>query len=145
MGAVPLPGRLRMQDEILQRRQVRGEKEMTIEDLQSRIWGDLPPLRKNLVGRDRVDDLVLIAVEQSPIEFISHLKPGSGECEVFSAAWGQSVKRGYCLLYPEMGPIFWLLISPVLQAILRRLLEWWWESSNNRILLAGWKRRLCGD
>lgn len=118
---------------------------MTIEDLQDRIWDELPLLRRSLVGRDRVDDLVLVAVEQSPIEFISHLEPESPECAVVSAAWGQSVKRGYCLLYPEMGPIFWLLISPVLQVILRRLLEWWWESSKNRILLAGWKRRLYGD
>lgn len=118
---------------------------MTISELQDRIWDDLPFLRKNLVGRDRVDDLVLVAVEQSPIEFMGHVEPKSRECDVVSAAWGQSVKRGYCLLYPEMGPIFWLLIGPVLQAVIARLLEWWWESSNHRILLAGWKRRLCGD
>lgn len=121
---------------------------MTIEDLQEKIWDELPILRKNLVGRDRVDDLVLVAVEQAPVEFIGHTHPDSSEGEVLSKAWGQSIKRSYCLLYgeeSEFSPIFWLLVSPVLQAVVRRLLEWWWDSPRNRVLMAGWKRRLCGD
>jgi hypothetical protein len=121
---------------------------MTLDELKDRMWDDLPLVRKNLVGRDRVDDLVMVAVEQCPVEFIAHVDPGSGEEEVVSRAWGQSIKRGYCLLYgddAEFGPIFWLLISPVLQMIVKRLLEWWWESPKHRVLMAGWKRRLRCD
>lgn len=122
---------------------------MTIEELQDHIWDELPFLRKNLVGRDRVDDLVLVAIEQAPVEYIGHADPNSSESDVVAKAWQQSIKRGYSLLYggeeSEMGPVFWLLISPVLQAVVKKLLEWWWNSPRNRVLLAGWKRRLCCD
>jgi hypothetical protein len=119
---------------------------MKFADLQEKMWRELPFFRRNVVGRDRIDDLVTIAIEQSPIEFIQHISQGSNEEEVLIATWSRSVKRSYCLVRgadeAEFGPLFWLLISPLLQILLQKLLEWWFESRTNRVLMAGWQRRM---
>lgn len=125
-------------------------EEMTISELQDRIWRQLPLLRRNLIGRERFDDLVIVAIEQSPIEFVRHITRGENSEDVLIAAWGQSVKRGYYLMHGStdekaFGPIFWILIGPLLQVLLKKILEWWFESSKNKVLLAGWRRRLTGD
>lgn len=121
-----------------------------IKSLQDKIWRQLPLLRRSLVGRERFDDLVVVAIEQSPIEFVRHVSQGEESEQVLLAAWGQSVKRGYCLMHGStdekaFGPVFWLLIGPMLQTVLAKILEWWFASPKNKILLAGWKRRLNGD
>lgn len=123
---------------------------MKIKDLQDRLWKQTPVLRRNLVGRERFDDLVIVAIEQSPIEFVRHVCRGEDSEKVLIAAWSQSVKRGYCLMHGStdektFGPIFWLLIGPLLQVLLTKILEWWFESPRNKVLLAGWRRRLTGD
>lgn len=119
---------------------------MKFADLQEKMWRELPFFRRNVVGRERIDDLVAIAVEQSPIEFIQHVSRGSDEQDVLIEAWAASVKRGYCLVRgsdeAEFGPLFWILISPLLQILLKKLLDWWFESRTNRVLMAGWQRRM---
>lgn len=118
---------------------------MTQQELRDRLWSELPVLRRNLLGREKVDDLITIAIEQCPLEYFQHISHGSNEQEVVAAAWGQNVKRGYGLLYGEdakFGPLFWILITPLIQYLLKRLLDWWFESRANRVLLAGWKKEL---
>jgi hypothetical protein len=127
----------------LQGRQVCGQEKMTIEDFQEKIWHELPFVRRNLVGRDRVDDLIWVAIENCPVEFMGHVDPHSNEQAVVSKAWEQSTKRGYCLLYGN--PIIWILLSPILQSLIKRLWDWWFSSPQNRILIAGWKRRAFRD
>lgn len=115
---------------------------MTKQDLQDRIWGDLPFVRKHLIGRERYDDLFAISIEQCPVEFCQHVSGGSVEADVVIAAWEQSVRRGYCLVYgdeAQFGPLFWILIGPIVQLMLKKLLEWWFESSRNRALMAKWR------
>jgi hypothetical protein len=118
---------------------------MTQQELRDQLWSELPVLRRNLVGREKVDDVITIAIEQCPLEFFQHISQGSNEQGVVLAAWGQSVNRGYRLLYGEeaqFGPLFWILISPLIQYLLKRLLEWWFESRVNRVKMAGWQKEL---
>lgn len=118
---------------------------MTQSQLREQLWCELPLVRKSIVGRERVDDIITIAIEQSPIEFCRHISRGSIEQDVVLAAWGQSVKRGYCLIYGEeaqFGPLFWLVVGPIVQIILQKLLDWWFASRSHRILLEGWRREL---
>jgi hypothetical protein len=118
---------------------------MTQQELRGQLWRELPVLRRSLVGREKVDDIITIAIEQCPLEFFQHISQGSNEQGVVLAAWGQSVNRGYRLLYGEeaqFGPLFWILISPLIQYLLKRLLEWWFESRANRVKMAGWQKEL---
>lgn len=118
---------------------------MTQEELRERLWEELPLVRRNILGKERVDDLITLAIEQFPVEYIHHAAAGSSERDVVAAAWGQSIKRGYSLLYGEdvkFGPLFWILISPVIQYLIQRLLEWWSESRANQVIMAGWRREL---
>lgn len=118
---------------------------MTLKSLKEQLWRELPFVRKHIIGRERIDDIVILAIEQSPLEFCQHISEGTIEESVVLAAWEQSVKRGYCLMYGEeaqFGPLFWILIGPIVQYILKRLLERWFESSANRVMMAGWRREL---
>jgi hypothetical protein len=119
---------------------------MNREELCDKIWEDLPSLRKWLVGKDRVDALVSLAVEQCPIEILSHVqgRPESHEVVVF--AWKSAVKRRYCIQHEEdgaqFGPLFWIIVSPILQCIVTRLLAWGLEANSHKLLIAGWKKEL---
>lgn len=115
---------------------------MKQQDLRDLIWAELPFVRKHIVGRERYEDLFTIAVEQCPIEFCNHASNGSPESDVIVSAWEQSVKRGYCLVYgdeAQFGPMFWILIGPLVQIMLKKLLEWWFESEKNRKAMAYWR------
>lgn len=112
------------------------------------VWDSLPRFRKMVVGRERIDDLIEIVVEQCPCEYVAQVSHKSCEEAVVSMAWTQSVKRSYCLLYGEevtIGPIFWILIAPLLQLMITKILEWWWESRNNRTLMILWNKEAGGQ
>lgn len=111
---------------------------MTIREVQETIWKQLPIVRRNLVGRDRVNDLIAVSIEQSPVELFRHITPINHSREIVLAAWGQNVKRG--VDDKQFGPIFWILIGPLLQAILQKLLDWYFKSPKNAALMRGWKQ-----
>jgi hypothetical protein len=123
---------------------------MTIGEVQEWTWKQLPYVRRNILGRDRVNDLVAVAIEQAPVDLFRHVTGNANSQEIVLVAWGQSVKRTYCLMRggpdeKQFGPIFWLLIGPILQMILTKLLDWYFRSPKNAVLLKGWKRRMTGD
>ena len=122
---------------------VQGAKKMTQQELRDEIWSSLPPLRKRMVGRDNVNQLISAAIEQAPSEFADCIAQGSPEEKVFLAAWGRDVKKAFCVKCGDdvqFGPMFWILIGPIMQIVLERLLNWWFEGSSHRVLMAGWRR-----
>jgi hypothetical protein len=129
--------------------QAEGGKTVTFRDLQDEMWKSLPPLRRNLVGRERIDELVVIAIDQCPIQFVEHVSRGSCEQSVVLSAWSQSVKRAQFLRHGEQnvqfGPLFWILVGPLLQILLQKLLDWWFASAKNRVLMVGWQRSMNRD
>jgi hypothetical protein len=118
----------------------------TLKDLQEEVWSGIPYIKRKLIGRERVDDLVMLAVEQCPLDLCQHFEPGSKECDVVCAAWSESARRSYCLLYGgdenTFGPLFWILVSPVMSYIMQRILEWYFETKSHRATLRRWKREL---
>lgn len=107
------------------------------QEIRDSIWNSLPPVRRKVVGRERVDDLITMAVENCPLELC-----GLKEQEVVLAVWSQSVKRGYCLIYGDdktFEPLFWILIGPIVQIILKKILEYWFSDEG---LISEWKRDL---
>jgi hypothetical protein len=117
-----------------------------IEDFQKSVWAEIPAFRRAILGRERVNDLVSIAVEQCPLDLCGHVTRGTNGCEVLMAAWGQNVKRAYSLVYAgdeyRFGPLFWILISPVMTFIMEKILDWFFSSKSRRNTLAKWKREL---
>lgn len=113
---------------------------MTLQELRDDIWRSLPPVRKRLVGRRCIEELITTAIECSPIQFADCIQIGSPEEEVFLAAWRSDVKKAYCLKQGgdfQFGPLFWIVAGPILQFIITRLLNWWFESSSHRVIMAG--------
>lgn len=117
----------------------------TQEELREQLWRSVPPVRRLIVGRERIDDIISMAIESAPLEYMQHAgKSGDGP-EVLLKAWEADVKRCYCLICGDevtFGPLFWILIGPIVQLILKKLLDWWFESNSHRLLIAGWKREM---
>ena len=128
---------------------LQGGKAMTFKELQDQMWLELPALRRNMVGKKRIDELVTIAIDQCPIAFVEHISNGSCEQSVVLSAWSQSVKKSHCLKNGhdnvQFGPLFWILVGPLLQILLQKLLDWWFESARNRVLMVGWQRSMTRD
>lgn len=114
------------------------------EELHEIVWRSLPYLRKRLVGRERIDRITDIAIDRAPLEVMPYVSSGSSEEEVVCRAWQIAVKTRYCAAHGEdaiqFGPMFWIIVAPLIQYAIKAILEWWLESRGNRDLLAGLRR-----
>lgn len=110
---------------------------MTLDELQSRIWHDLPK-RKRIAGRETINDLVQLAVECWPAEYMNHAK-GDAERRVVAAEVERSVKRLHhaCTQASTVsyGIIWNLLLQALVTAIVEWLVRWWLERRANRAIL----------
>jgi hypothetical protein len=117
----------------------------TQEELREELWQAVPPLRRMIVGRERIDDIITMAIENAPLEYIHLVGQPGEEQNVVLKTWEADVKRCYCLVCGDevtFGPLFWILIGPIVQLILKKLLEWWFDSHSHRLLMAGWKKEM---
>lgn len=120
---------------------------MTRDDLVNDIWVGLPMLRRNLLGKHRVQRFVELAVAESPLEVLRHVQSGGHQADIVSATWKGSVKKGYCVKYGDdsvqFGPLFWIIAIPIIQYVVKRLMErWFGGGSQEQLLIASWKREL---
>lgn len=118
--------------------------EMTLQDLQADIWRSLP-LRKVIAGRDTVNDLVQLAIEVWPAEYMNHAA-NDDERQVVAAEIERSVRRLHHACTNVDGVSYGILWAFVLQAlvslIIDRLLRWWLERGVNRVLMVAWQQEL---
>ena len=123
----------------------RSVQEVTQDQLRDKLWLSVPPVRRLIIGRERIDDIITMSIENAPLDYI-HLVQGEGvEQDVLLKAWEADVKRCYCAICGDevtFGPLFWILIGPIVQLLLKKLLEWWFESHSHRVLMAGWKQEM---
>lgn len=114
------------------------------QEFRDMVWDSLPVLRRNLVGRRRIDTIVDLCVDRAPLEVLPYIHDRPGEEAVVMKVWQQSVKGLYCREYGEdaiaFGPLFWIVVSPLIQYAITRILAWFWESRANRVLIAGWRK-----
>jgi hypothetical protein len=103
-----------------------------VEELTDFVWNSLPPFRRALAGRARVDKLVKAAVKHFPAAELYGSKPD------IAKQWEKKIRTEEV----GFGPIFWIVVSALIQAALTKIIEWWFSKSSHRVLISGWSREL---
>lgn len=149
---MPVPVVLPLQAEKASRSGVRQrnlpvEDAMTIQQLCDEAWDEMPPIRKRLVGRARVHDMVRLAVINWEPTYIDACVD-KGQQDVFASALTQELKRSYQPLSgyePGEYGFFWMfLLSAAASALVQWLVKKWLDHRFSREQMAEWKRELVG-
>jgi hypothetical protein len=115
---------------------------MMLADLQQRVWRRLG-LRKHFVGRDEVDLLVRLTVENWQSDYYSAAH-SDAELQVVTQGTLVAVKRMHQAVGGygdrDYGMIWTLLLSAVANAIIQIVLKWWLERRSHRVLLLVWQQ-----
>jgi hypothetical protein len=119
---------------------------MTLDDLCSVAWSSLPPIRKRLVGRDTVNDLLTCAIHNWEGEYLAACADNQ-QRQVYVRGLLQSVKRAHQPISgyesQEYGFIWVFILQAVATALIQWLVEWWMKNRANRVLMEGWKREMA--
>ena len=114
---------------------------MTLDDLTTECWAAMPPLRKRLVGRDAVRQMLEDAVAEWDNEAIV----ACGSTGDFAAYEVALVERVKARRAGEYGFVLAsILLTAVLVAVVQWLVQWWLDRNFNRVMLAGWQREMQG-
>jgi hypothetical protein len=112
--------------------------QMTLADLQAQCWAALPPIRKRLVGRDTVNDLVQLAVANWSGDYLAACQDNQ-QRDVYVHALLTHVKREHQAMSGqeprEYGFIWAFLLQAVAVAAVQWLVKWWLERLSHRALL----------
>jgi hypothetical protein len=119
---------------------------MTLAEFKAEIWGDLPPIRRMLVGREVVDDLVEIAVHNWEGQMLAQCS-SDDERKIVAGNILHSVRRGYQAISgrepEEYGVFFWpILLQAVASLVVHLILQWWLAKRINRVRLEVWKTEM---
>jgi hypothetical protein len=119
----------------------------SLKEIQEHVWRRLG-VRKLIAGRDRVNELVEIAVANWDHEA---LKSARNKTELGIVAEGMAIgiKRTDQMLgnydsRQDYGFIWAILLQALVGAIVQILIKWWLESSQNRVILWSAKKELVG-
>jgi hypothetical protein len=117
---------------------------LTPDDLKLSIWRSLPPLRRNVVGRDVVSEIVDAAILEFPAAEMATAIPGGRTEEILSERLLAACKRHYCASHGEdrnnIGMIWTLIVIQIAQIVIPMLIKWWWESIVHRERLERWRQ-----
>lgn len=114
----------------------------TLPQFQTYVW-ELLPIRKEAVGRELVNDIVLAAVQFWPNDELSESATGSAEeaTEMRRVAW--SVRRVLEFVYGyDRFQGYWLMgAKSVLSMVLEIIRMWWRRRKDNRAKITIWRRK----
>lgn len=118
-----------------------------MQKIQNYVWRRVG-VRKFIVGRDRVNDLVEAAVANWDGEAVSSAKDKS-ELKIVAAGMIVGIKRTHEMLSEsesnqEYGFIWVILLQALVGAIVQILIKWWLESAKNRVMMWAAKKELVG-
>lgn len=105
------------------------------------------PLRARLVGKERLDDITLIAVTEWPIQPLLDARRGSGDEERMLDSITKSVSRTYETVHgseKRYGFLWAFVLSSAVSAIVQLVLQWWLSRSVNRMKMAAWQYAMKG-
>jgi transcription elongation factor GreA-like protein len=117
---------------------------MSLDDLREYVWKRLP-MRRYMVGRRVVNDLVTLAVENWEGEYLGHADTEEGR-EIVGMSIASRVKRAHQWQSgkepQEYSMIWMLMLGAVVSGVVQVLIRWWFERQTNRVLMAGWQQEL---
>lgn len=120
---------------------------MTRDEIIEDIWGGLPLLRRNLLGKKRIRRFIEAAVAESPIDVLQHVNDRSHQAEIVAATWKGAIKKRYCVEYGDdsvqFGPLFWIIAIPIIQYIVKKLMERWFGGREDRDAIAAWRKEMA--
>lgn len=121
-----------------------GQPILTPDDLKLSIWRSLPPLRRTVVGRRVVSEIVDAAILEFPGVELSKAVQGGRDEEIVAERLLTSCKRHYCAANGEdqnnVGAIWTILVIQIAQIVISMLIKWWWESAENRGRVELWRQ-----
>ena len=101
---------------------------MTLTDLESHVWGQLPTLQR-VAGRRTANRVVRRAVAGWPIPVLEQCD--DAEAAVVAKYYTRTVERSV-RADMQMGFFTLLIFSALVQEIVKILVRWWMEKSENR-------------
>ena len=117
---------------------------MTVDDLREHVWKRLG-LRKFLLGRSGVDDLVTLAVENWQGEYMNAAQTDADRDIVMHGTL-VAMKRMHQLHSgkdtQEYGFVWAILLQALAYAVLQIIVKWWLERRTHRVLLAVWQAEM---
>jgi len=113
---------------------------------QNQIWEALPA-RKHMAGKERIFDVVSIAVQEWPEEELANFKKGGPKAVRVAIRLNKAVKRQMHLLYGEQdfASLWALALNVLVSAVIRLILDWWLTDEKNRRTLRTWRRKWVKD
>jgi hypothetical protein len=94
-------------------------------------------MRKHLVPRERIDELVDQAIRNWPSEVLTQCRDDDDFAEVMQANVGSLRRR---IRANDYGFLWTILLSALASAVIELLLKWWLERRANRVLLLVWRQ-----
>lgn len=102
---------------------------MTLDQLQTRVWEQLPSVPRTLGGRRIVNRIVTRAVRTWPIPVLEQCD--AAETQVVAQHYTKSVERAIKAEY-GMGILLTLVLGALVQEVVKILIRWWLERDENR-------------
>lgn len=114
---------------------------LTFKDLQDHVWLNLPYVRRHLVGRQKINDLVDIVMIEWPETSLSCSSSDDTAERQSMRTLHQSVNRQITLLYGDTkyGFATSVIVLMVLWYVLWIVLAWWRLSRKNQHLMSEWR------
>ncbi len=109
---------------------------MTHSEIRDYVYARLP-MRKHLVPRERIDELVDQAIRNWPSEVLTQCRGDDDFAEVMQANVGSLRRR---IRADGYGFLWTILLSALASAVIELLLKWWLERRANRVLMLVWRQ-----
>ena len=109
---------------------------MTHSEMRGYVYARLP-LRKHLLPRERIDELVDQAIANWPSEVLSQCRGDDDYAEVMEANVNSLRRR---IRANDYGFVWTIILSALASAVIELLLKWWLERRANRVLMLVWRQ-----
>lgn len=118
----------------------------TLPQFQEYVWNQLPERQRERAGREMVNDLVAVVVQEWPDDQLSQSSSG-GDME--AATLGElrkTVTRHMQLMYGDKedekyGFAWVIILQIILPIVINKVLEWWRKRKENQGRIRIWRRK----